>query len=393
MPGKVFIRAAQAVGVLALLAAVAAIAGMIRVPVDQTKALATPAGADFSDVLRYVFVPSRTAATVTVIDRNSDTVVGVVNPGLVPAQVIVSEATGMLAASDGATRRLAIFNLANGRSSGIDLDFTPQRLVGTTDGYMVAVADLSAGIVAFVELMRKREVSRVTGLSAIRDLMFGSDGAFFYVATEGSRGIGVIDVARGKLIAEISMPHLRSGDVTGLTRAPNGRIGYVKARGGGASLVDLSNFRMLHQVDVARGAAKAFPTGYGGYVVMPDNAERTVSVMSSTSLSVAAMFKGPADVAAVYSGWFDTIVLIPGRSDQKLLVYDLDRLSIAAEIALPGRPGLGAVTADGAKFYLALEDAGAVAVVDLKTRRLTGTIPVGPNPGAAIMARSFDICH
>jgi len=60
---------------------------------------------------------------------------------------------------------------------------------------------------------------------------------------------------------------------------------------------------------------------------------------------------------------------------------------------LPGRPGLGAVTADGAKFYLALEDSGAVAVVDLKTRRLTGTIPVGPNPGAAIMARSFDICH
>jgi len=40
-----------------------------------------------------------------------------------------------------------------------------------------------------------------------------------------------------------------------------------------------------------------------------------------------------------------------------------------------------------------LEDAGAVAVFDLKTRRLAGTIPVGPNPGAAIMARSFDICH
>jgi DNA-binding beta-propeller fold protein YncE len=367
---------------------------MPGVPHDLARAQTAPVKSDFGAVARYVFIPSRNAPIVTVVDRDIDGVVGSLDVGLVPEQVVVSEATRKLVAVDGIARAVSVVDLANGRRVTIDLDFTPRWLIATPDGYVVAAADLSAGSVAFVELMRNRVVSRITGLSPIHDLIFGPDGAFLYVAAERSDGIGVVDVARGKLIEEIAVSGLRSAQAAGLTRSPSGRMGYVKAQGSPTiSLVDLSNFRPVREIEVGRDALKAFPTGFGGYLVVPDNSERTVTIVANASLTVAAMLKGGAGMTTVHSGWFDTLALVPSATERKLLVYDLDRLSQAPDIPLPGSPGQGAVTQDGAKLYIALEDASKVAVIDLQRRRLLRTIAVAFNPVAAIMAKSFDVCH
>ncbi len=388
-----FAWGARGAGILALSAA-AAMAVIAGIPLGKTSTHAAQIKSDFSAAARYVFIPSRNAPIVTVVERDGDRVVGTLDPGLVPEQVVVSEAAGKLVAIDGSARGVSVIDLANGRRLAIDLDFTPHRLIASPDGYVVAAADLSAGSVAFIELMRARVASRMTGLSPIRDLMFGADGAFLYVVAERSNGVGVVDVARGKLIEDIAVPSLRSANAAGLTRSPSGRMGYVKAQGNGTiSLVDLSNFRRVREIEVGRDAVKAFPTGFGGYLVVPDNSERTVTIIANASLTVAAMLKGAAEMTTVYSGWFDTLALVPSSIERKLLVYDLDRLSQAPDIALPGIPGLGAVTPDGARLYLALQDAGQVAVIDLQRRALLRTIAVASDPAAAIMAKSFDVCH
>jgi YVTN family beta-propeller protein len=393
MRTRASVRVAQAAGILAL-AVGAAVVFIDRIPIDHASTHAAQAKSDFSAVARYVFIPSRSAPEVTVVDRNSDAVVGTLDPGLVPEQVVVSEATGKLVAVDGTARGVSVVDLANGRRTAIDLDFTPNRLTASPDGYMVAAADLSTGAVAFIELMHTRVTSRMTGLSPIRDLMFGPDGAFLYLAAERLNGIGVVDVARGKLIEDISIPSLRSANAAGLTRSSSGRMGYVKARGNGTiSLFDLSNFRPVRELEVGRQADKAFPTGFGGYLVVPDNSERTVTIIANASSTVAAMLEGAAQMTTVYSGWFDTLALVPSAAERKLLVYDLDRLVRAPDIPLPGVAGPGAVTPDGAKLYLALEDASKVAVIDLQSRKLIRTIAVASNPVAAIMAKSFDVCH
>ena len=71
-------------------------------------------------------------------------------------------------------------------------------------------------------------------------------------------------------------------------------------------------------------------------------------------------------MATVYSGWFDTLALVPSRSERKLLIYDLDRLANGGEVSLRGTPGPGAVTPEGTKLYLALEGTHQVAVIDLQ---------------------------
>ncbi|HMA73588.1 MAG TPA: hypothetical protein VKP67_19200 [Xanthobacteraceae bacterium] len=383
----------KAGGLLAIFVATAAVV-VVELPHDPAARPASAAIQDFSAAQRYIFVPSRSTTAVAVIEKDGDKVVGTLESGVVPTQVVVSESAGKLVAIDASSRRISIVDLKSGTKSGVDLNFVPQRLLNSADGNLVAAADLAGGTVAFIELVREREVSRIAGLPAIRDLLFGADGAFLYVAAEGLNGIGVVDIARGRLVEEIPTYGTAPGDVSGLTRSPSGRLGYAKSRDGRAiSVLDLSNFRPVRQVDVARAATKVFPTGFGGYLVVPDNLERTVTVIANSSMSIAAMLTGAAEMTTVYSGWFDTLALVPSRSERKLLIYDLDQLANGGEVSLQGIPGPGAVTPEGTKLYLALEGTHQVAVIDLQKRQLMKTIDVGHEPLAAIMARSFDICH
>jgi len=102
-----------------------------------------------------------------------------------------------------------------------------------------------------------------------------------------------VDIASGKLIDEIPAYGAAPGDVSGLSRSSSGRLGYAKSRDGRAiSVLDLSNFRPVRQLDVGRSATKVFPTCFGGYLVVPDNLERTVTVIANSSMSIAAMLKG-----------------------------------------------------------------------------------------------------
>jgi len=180
---------------------VAALAGSVTAIIVSDRG-ATPAATsqDFGAVSRYVFVPSQSTPTVSVIETADDRIVGTIDTGIVPAQTVVSEAVRKLAAIAAGSRVVSIVELKSGQRRGIELDFVPQRLLASVDGNLVAAVDLSIGTVAFIELAREREVSRVTGLLPIRDLMFGADGAFIYVAADGLKGIGVVDIARGKLV-------------------------------------------------------------------------------------------------------------------------------------------------------------------------------------------------
>jgi hypothetical protein len=98
-------------------------------------------------------------------------------------------------------------------------------------------------------------------------------------------------------------------------------------------------------------------------------------------------------MSSIYSGWFDEVAMVASATEPKLLALDLDRLAPAGEIALPGVPGPGAVTADGAKLYVPIAGADAIAVIDMRNRRLLKTIAVDAAPSAAVVSRSFDVCH
>ncbi len=105
------------------------------------------------------------------------------------------------------------------------------------------------------------------------------------------------------------------------------------------------------------------------------------------------VLKAATGVSIVYTAWFDTLALVPSATAKTLLLYDLEAMQSAGEIALAGAPARGGVTPDGQKLYLPLTDADQVAVVNAQRRKLTGSIAMPGHPTAIVLAGSYGVCH
>lgn len=370
---------------------------------------------DFSSASFYVFVPSGTVPSVSVINKTTDQLIGRIALPLVPRQIVVSEATHLLAAIDGASNRIVLVDLASGQSQEVGLAAVPQKLWLDLDGNRLAAVDLWGGAIAFVDLVQRPEQSHVRSVikvaGPIRDVLFSIDDANLFVAADGLDGIGVIDVARGRMLASIPSVGPGKAHITGLTRSPDGLTGYAADEGIGVTRFEQAPDRassaigaakaspagsakyLIASIGVGIGVAKAFPTGYGEHIVAPNNRTASVTLVATASSEPVARLHGLAEMSTVYSGWFDEVSIVTSATESKLLVVDLDRLTLDSEIVLPGIPGPGNVTDDSSKLYVPIADANEIAVIDLRNRRLLGSIPVDVAPTAAVMTRSFDVCH
>jgi DNA-binding beta-propeller fold protein YncE len=371
---------------------------------------AEAAGRNFSSASFYVFVPSGSSPSVSVIDKTSDRMIGRISLPLIPSQIVVSEVTHTLAAIDGMSPRVALVDLASAQSRAVDLTIVPQRLWLDNDKNRLAAADLWHGEIVFVDLASRRQLSQVNVAGPIRDVLFSDDGSTLFVAADGISGVGVIDVARAQKLAAVPPLASGHGHVTGLTRSPDGLTFYAadeagiafdfeqkpddwRDAGGGAEDPPLGHAYRVRQIGKDFGVAKAFPTGYGEHIVEPNNRTGSVTLVAAETLQPKATLRGLAQMSTAYSGWFDEVSIIASATEHKLLVVDLDRWATAGEIELPGAPGPGDVTSDGDKLYVPVPSANEVAVIDLRNRRLVGAISVDANPTGAVVTRSFDVCH
>ncbi|MBI2311157.1 MAG: YncE family protein [Betaproteobacteria bacterium] len=356
---------------------------------------ASVAGQGYGDVLRYLFVPSADRPVVTVIDTTRDRIAGSIDVALVPRQIESSAELAKLVVADGRTPRIALIDLPSARVDRIlALDFAPTRLAVSGDGLKLVAADPAAGRVAFVDLLFGKVVAGSRELPPLRDLLFNADGSRLYAAPEGRDGISVIDASTGRIVGEVSAPPSELGGVVSLTRSPNGRTVFARSAGAPlVSVIDIRGERISATFGVPAGAQKVFPSATGAHLLVPDNVTRTVTVVPAAAPGSGIALKGAGDMYTVFSGWFDTVALVPSRAERKVLVYDLDRLRRDADIDLPGTPGRGATTADGKKLYLPLADAGSVAVIDMAARRLVATVRVPGAPATVLMALTFGICH
>ena len=381
-------------------------------PVALAGAIALSAGAagaaSFEDSGRYIFVPNRASADVAVIDSRSDSLVSRIQVGNVPHQVVIADRVGKMVASNTDDNTVSIVDLAAPeRAKTLMLDVEPEHMELGPDGITLAVGNIGAGTVSLLSLHTDREIARIDGLFEPHNLTFSPDGSLLYVANLGADHISVIDVAEAALISEIPVvgptPVAAAGEgaeaeyqgIINVTRTPDGRFGFA-AHGEGNSLavVDLRSFEKVKNIDLGELPWRAFSTADGRYMLVPNNGDETVSVISTGSLEVVATLPGAEDMTGVNTGWFETVAAVVSRGEDKLLLIDLIEMAPAGEIALPGTPETGVTTPDGRKLYVALSGSDQVAVVDLKTRSLVKTIDdVGEEPWGVTMAGALNYCH
>jgi len=343
------------------------------------------AGEGFGAVQHMLFVAGRDAQSVAVIDTNLDQVVGHLDLGLVPRQMVVSESLATLVAADERTAGVAVVNLVGRSTRMVPLSFAPTRLLLSPDGVTLAAFDDAEGRVALVDLLTIRETGRLAGPRRIRDAIFSGNGAALFVAADSVEGVAVLGLGAGRPTALIQGP-----TTFALARSPNGRDGFALARGAVLHF-DLGAGSELKSAP-APEVGGLFLSGTGQTLMLPAPDAATVTLVSAGSFGQSAPLKAARGVAAVYSAWFDTVAFAPDDSGA-LQVYDLEHRARTGSIALGGVAGAGTVTPDGGKLYLPLERAGELVVVDTAQRRRLASVTVDIPPVRAVMAGGYGICH
>jgi YVTN family beta-propeller protein len=355
-----------------------------------------------------LFVPDRLLAQVTVIDTRTDAVITQIPVGKVPHQVSVSAPLGKLVASNTADDTISIVDLKSFETRAtLRLGSAPEHMELSPDGALLAVGNIEGGTVSLVSLAEEREIARVPGLFEPHNLTFSPDGARLYVANLGAGHISVIDVARAQIVAEIPVAEAKLLAVKGtdagagyqgiinVTTSADGRLGFA-AHGADDRLavIDLDKGEKITSLALGDRPWRAYGTAHGQYMIVPNNGDATVSVVSTETLQVVATLPGAAGVTGVNSDPAGKTAFVISRAEEKLVLLDLETLSPAGEIALPGGPETGVVSPHGEKLYVALSGAGKVAVIDVAGRRLVKTIDgVGAAPWGTTMAGADNYCH
>lgn len=369
--------------------------------------LAATGALALDDSAGLVFVPSRASADIAVIDSARDVVVARVPVGRVPHQVAVSHELGRLVASNTADGTLSIVDLKSlATRATLALDVEPEHIAIAPGGRLLAVGNIGAGTVSLVSLEAEREIARIDGFHEPHNMTFTADGRLLYVANLGADIVSVVDVAKAAIVDEIRVgePQLlasRSGGdaeyqgIVDVTPSMDGRLGFAAfGEGDALAVIDLASRRTLKTLHLGSLPWRAYPSTDGRYMIVPNNGDMTVSIVDVERLEEVARLPGAADMTGVNTGWFDSTAFVLSRGEGKAVMLDLTTLRPAGEIALPGTPETGVTTPDGTKLYVALSDAGKVAVIDTRGRRLLRLIDgVGEEPWGAHMTGAVNYCH
>ncbi len=353
-----------------------------------------------------LFVPDRALAQVTVIDTSRDAVIAQIPVGKVPHQVTVSATLGKLVVSNTADDTISIVDIKTFETRAtLQLGSAPEHMELSPGGDLLAVGNIDGGTVSLVSLAEERELARIPGLNQPHNLTFSRDGSLLYVANLGAGHVSVIDVAEARIVDEIPVaePRLIVAKATdaeyqgiiNVTASADGRYGFA-AHGetGSLAVIDLDNGEKLRSIDLGDRPWRAYGAANGRYMVVPNNGDGTISVISTESFDVVATLPGAAGVTGVNSDPEGKTAFAISRAENKLVLLDLEKLAPAGEISLPGGPETGVISPHGDKLYVALSGVGKVAVIDVPGRKLIGTIDnVGKAPWGTTLAGADNYCH
>jgi YVTN family beta-propeller protein len=360
-----------------------------------------------ADLDHLVFVPNKDSADVALIDTRTDKVVTRVAVGTTPHQVAVSEALGLLVATNSGADTISVIDLdrPGQAATSIGLGHVPEHMELDPAGRLLAVANIEAGSVSLVDLERRQETARIEGFHAPHNLTFTQDGKLLYVANLAADRVSVVDVAQARIVNEIELAQpqqvasVAAGQdfqgVVNVTPTRDGRLGFAAfGSGDGLAVIDLATQDVVKRLTLGSTPWRAYASGDGRRMIVPNNGDATVSIVDVGTLTEVARVEGAAEMTGVNTGWFDTTAFVLSRGERKAVIVDLEQGRHAGEIALPGAPETGVTTPDGTRLYVAMSDVDAVAVIDTRERRLLKVIEgVGRGPWGAHMMGAANYCH
>ncbi len=358
-----------------------------------------PAGMAAREAMdNFIFVANRTSPEIAIIDIRKDEVVSRIVMDAIPLHLLASKERRQLIATSQATQSLSLVDFDSRETLfRLRLGFEPTFIEMGPDDHLIAVGD-ALGTVAIVSLEEQRELHRIEGLAEPGYVMFSAKGDKLFVSHRRSDEISVVDLALGRVTGRIALVGDSSADGAGIahiTRTPGGHYGFALHReGGGLSVLDLKKEKAIDQVALPGGLWRGFPTIDSQYVLVPNRADDSLSMISARTRQESARFGGIRDMSGVNTALFGSVAFAFSRADRNVTMIDLLEQRIISRFALPSAPETAATTTDGLKVYVALAESNQVAVIDVIRGKLVRTIDnVGAEPWAVLAAGALNYCH
>ncbi len=402
----------QCLGLIVLSAATPAVAGRdMGQMAHMQKMDETPSAAlADNDVRNVVLVVNRDGSDVSFVSMKTHETVGRVSLGewVGPHMAMFSMDGRKVVVSGTKANKAYIIDYDRQKvTSVIDEGFGPEHFDISPDNHYVYMGNFDDGSVSVIDLTAEKEIKRLGGFAEPHNITFTPDGSKAYVANFGAHWVGVIDASRHELLKRIQMPMnlpVRAnsdallGDIHGIinvTLTRDGTYGYA-ADGdlGVVGIIDTRTDELVKVVPVGRNPWRAYASGDGKTMWIPNNGDNTVSVLDTRKQDVVATLDAGPDMTGVNFASGKAYVI--SSSTGEIFVYNLKSLIPAGRIVAGKNVVLetGATDAAGRKIYTCGSNTQTLYEIDAKTDRVVEINDVGLFPwGSHVMNGPDNYCH
>ncbi len=247
----------------------------------------------------------------------------------------------------------------------------------TPNGEMVLSTSPSTGTVYAFDAKSGKILAIIKVGKAPKGVKISPDGKIAYVSNQGSNNISVVDLKTLKVIYSIKTqkgPH-------NARFTNDGKTAYVTLQGGaGIGVIDVIKHKMVkvipikgitgpHNLDLSKDEKTAFVRDFVHHVAVVDLASQKVK-------KVITVGNGHSGIDVTPDGKY---AIAGGIADTYLSIIDTKTLAVT-KIAL-GTASHGIRASKNSRWlYVTLPKANAIAIIDMKTKKIAKKIKVGKFP-------------
>lgn len=332
--------------------------------------------------------PADPGAPATAVDRPDVPAIAV---------YVTNETGGTISVVDAATNEIVRVIPVGKRPRGAAVSPDRQTLYVALSGSPIAgpgvdedalpPPDRSADGIGVVDLV-SQELVRVIPAGTDPELVAVSrDGATLFVANEDAATASVVDVATGNLVATYAV----GGEPEGVGVEPdNGRVWVTSEEDGKAYVIDLDQEAVVAAIDIgARPRSVAFLDD-GTRALLPAENDFTLAVVDTATLQVEKVIP----LGEVFRAMGVAVapdqrhVYVTGGRSRQVAIVDLETFSVVGTVEAGIRPWGIAVHPSGERLYTANGPSHDVSVIDLTTQSVVATIASEGSPwGVTVVSR------
>lgn len=365
------------------------------------------------DPKTLVFVTNRDSSDIAVIDTKIDEVILRIPLGKFTnahMSMVSHDGKKLLVSATGRDKFL-IIDLATLKMKTVPTGAAPEHFGITQDSRYAYVGNMDDDSVSLIDLRKGAELKRFAGFPEPHGFSLSREGDKMYVSTFGAHEVRSINIPEQRMVKRLAIGTVHraairdkaryQSELKGIanpTLSIDGKTVYAAdGDSGQLGIIDTETDRVISTIKVGDAPWRAYASPDGLWMLVPNNGDETVSVVSTKTQQVVSTLEGGGTMTGVNFVQGGKKAYVISSESSTVLVYDMENLKLLQRLKLGNKLALetASTTADGKKVYVASSTDDAIYVIDGMTDEVKRIANVGRFPwGVTILgAASQNYCH